>query len=164
MAAGVARAVPLGVGGGALDDLQPVSFLERQLLLVVRRERVQRHLRGRHYVEHILRHGVRMHGVLIVALFASVVRWKPSSMRLVLSPPPAVVALFENEDTRALGKGELVRLLRLVVVLDDRSTQRVRRLHAPAPGIAAAAHRRTVRGQCLRARALLHLLLNTVKE
>lgn len=47
MSARVPGAVPLGVGGRALDDLEPVSLLERQLLLVVRRERVQRHLRGR---------------------------------------------------------------------------------------------------------------------
>lgn len=40
----VPGAVPLGVGGRPLDDLEAVSLLERQLLLVVGRERVQRHL------------------------------------------------------------------------------------------------------------------------
>lgn len=83
-------------------------------------------------------------------------------MRLVLSPPPAIVALLEDEYARALGEGELVGLLRLVVVLDDGGAQRVRRLHAPPARLAAAAHRRTVRRQRLRARPLLHLLLNTV--
>lgn len=85
-------------------------------------------------------------------------------MSLVLPPPPAVVALLEDEYARALGERELVGLLRLVVVLDHGRAQRLGRLHAARAArlaAAAAAHRGAVRRQRLRARALLHLLLNT---
>lgn len=55
LSAVVPSPVPLGVRGRSLDDLQTVTFLERQLLLVVGRERVQRHLeRNRRSSHHLL--------------------------------------------------------------------------------------------------------------
>lgn len=56
----------------------------------------------------------------------------PASMSLILSPPPAIVALLENEDPGALGKREFVGLLGLVVVLDDGGADSLRRLGSSA--------------------------------
>lgn len=88
-------------------------------------------------------------------------------MRLVLAAPPAVVALLEYEDARALRQRQLVGLLRLVVVLDDRRAQRLGGLGAPpARGLPARprprsrAHWRAVGRQRLRPGPLLHFLFD----
>lgn len=93
-------------------------------------------------------------------------------MRLVLAAPPAVVALLEYEDARALRQRQLVGLLRLVVVLDDRRAQRLGGLGAPpARGLPARprprpaartcrANWRAVGRQRLRPGPLLHFLFD----
>lgn len=88
-------------------------------------------------------------------------------MPLVLSPPPAVVALLQYQDPGPLGEGQLVGLLRLVVVLDHGRAQRLGGLHAARarrlrPG--ARADRGAVGGQGLGAGTLFHLLFDTGKR
>lgn len=84
-------------------------------------------------------------------------------MALVLSPPPAIVALLQYQDPGSLSERQLVRLLGLIVVLDDGGAECLTRVHAARTrGVrpAAAADGRAVRWQGFRAGAFLYLLFD----
>lgn len=86
----VAGPVPLRIRLRPVDDLQPVSFIERKLLFRCRREGIE----SNNNVQHILCHSICMKRIIVVNLFLSIVRREPSLCRSTLSPPPSVVILF----------------------------------------------------------------------
>lgn len=94
-------------------------------------------------------------------------KYSPPSVPLVLTPPPAIVALLQDQYPSALGQRQLVGLLRLVVVLHHRGAQRLRGLlHAPRArglGPGAPAHWGAVRWKGLRTGALFHFFLDAAK-
>lgn len=120
----VPRFVPFRIRRWTVEDLEAIALLERQLLIIVRRERIESH----HDVEHVLGHRVRVERVVGVALFLGVVRREPAGLSAALTSPPAVIALLEYQNPGAFHEGELVRLLRLVIVLDDRGADRLARI------------------------------------
>lgn len=77
--------VPLRVCGWPIKDLQAVAFLKAQFLVIGRGKGVECH----HNVQHILRHRVRVQGVIHISFFLGVVTGKPSRLRSALPSPPS---------------------------------------------------------------------------
>lgn len=91
--------------------------------------------------------------VVSTKLQQNIVSISPSGVTLVLPPPPSIVTLLQYQDSGAFGEGQLVGLLRLVVVFDNGGAQRLGGLDPPGAGRlgtpAPTTHRRAVRRQRL---------------